>query len=47
MISEDTKRLVENTFPDEFYYEYAAEVTVNAAKRKLKSFFVQFNEDAS
>ena len=40
MISEDTKKIIENSFTDDFIFEYNTEVTVNAAKRKLRTYFV-------
>ena len=45
MISEDTKKIIENNFPEEFYFEYSDEVMVKAAKRNFKSYFVYKNYD--
>ena len=45
MVSEDTKKIIENNFPEEYYFEFSSEINVKAAKRKVNSYFVYKNLD--
>jgi len=46
MVSEDTKHLIENHFPDEYKFDFHKEVEVPVAKRKVKGYLVMKDTSA-
>jgi hypothetical protein len=46
MISEDCKKLLEQNFPEQYYYVFNKEVSIPAAGRTVKAFFVNHNDES-
>jgi class 3 adenylate cyclase len=47
MISEDTKVILEQQFPEKYAFTYNTEVFISAANRHVKTYFAEYNDEDS
>jgi class 3 adenylate cyclase len=47
MISEDTKTLLDQHFPEKYAFTYNTELFISAANRHVKTFFAEYNDAES